>query len=75
MEDLPGFCSVSLMMDRETTAGGQSAVTYDSRADMVAANEQATALRKEFIRSVGMEITEMVEFDLVLAHLRVPEMV
>ena len=74
MEELIGFCSVSHMIDRETGRSA-TAVTYDSRADMMAANEQAKALREEFTRGVGMEITGIAEFDLVLAHLRVPEMV
>jgi hypothetical protein len=74
MEELPGFCSVSHMIDRETGRSA-TAVTYDSRADMVAAHDQAKALREEFAGAVGMEITGMAEFDLVLAHLRVPEMV
>jgi hypothetical protein len=74
MEELPGFCAVSHMIDRETGRSA-TAVTYDSRADMMSANEQARALREEFTRGVGMEITGIAEFDLVLAHLRVPEMV
>ena len=74
MEELPGFCAVSHMINRETGRSA-TAVTYDSRADMLAANEQAKALREEFTRGVGMEITGIAEFDLVLAHLRVPEMV
>jgi len=74
MEQLPGFCSVSMMLDRD---GGQSAtaVIYDDHASMMAANSQAVALRQEFAETAGMEITEVAEFDLVLAHLRVPEMV
>ena len=74
MEELPGFCAVSHMIDRETGRSA-TAVTYDSKADMMAANEQAKALREEFTRGVGMEILGIAEFDLVLAHLRVPEMV
>jgi quinol monooxygenase YgiN len=73
MEELPGFCAVSVMINRDTGRSA-TAVTYDSRADMLRANEQATALREEFVRAIGMEITDMAEFDLVLAHLRVPEM-
>jgi hypothetical protein len=74
MEDLPGFCSVSVMIDRETGRSATS-VTYDSRQDMVAATDSATALRTDFARSIGMRITAMTEFDLALSHLRVPEMV
>ena len=74
MEELPGFCAVNCMIDRETGRSA-TAVTYDSRADMTAANEQAAALREEFAGGVGMEITGVAEFDLVLAHLRVPSTV
>ena len=74
MEELPGFCAVSHMIDRETGRSA-TAVTYDSKADMMTANDQAKALREEFSSGVGMEIIGIAEFDLVLAHLRVPEMV
>jgi hypothetical protein len=75
MEDqLTGFCAVSHMINRDT-GHSATAVTYDSREDMRRANERATALREEFVRAIGMEITDMAEFDLVLAHLRVPETV
>jgi quinol monooxygenase YgiN len=73
-EQLTGFCSVSHMINRDTGRSATS-VTYDSREDMMRANERATALREEFVRAIGMEITDMAEFDLVVAHLRVPEMV
>ena len=73
MEELPGFCAVSHMIDRETGRSA-TAVTYDSKADMLAANEQAKALREEFTSGVGMQIIGIAEFDLALAHLRVPEM-
>ena len=73
MEELPGFCSISCMIDRETGRTAAS-VTYDSPADMERAAAQAKALREEFAGGVGMQITEMQEFDLALAHLRVPEM-
>ena len=74
IEELPGFCSLSLMLDRDNGRWA-TAVTYDSRHDMDVASEQAAALRNEFVRSVGMEITDITEFELVVAHLRVPEMV
>jgi heme-degrading monooxygenase HmoA len=74
MEDLPGFCSVSLMIDRETGRTA-AAVVYESRAAMKAATTMAQPMREEFARQMGSEITEVAEFDLALAHLRVPETV
>jgi hypothetical protein len=74
MEELPGFCSVSVMVDR-TSGTSATAVTYESRDAMDAAREQAAAMRREFAGAMGMEITDVGAFDLVLAHLRVPETV
>ena len=73
LEELPGCCSVSVMIDRSS---GRSVVTttYDSPQDMVAARERAAAMREEFTQQMNRTITEVAEFDLVLAHLRVPEM-
>jgi heme-degrading monooxygenase HmoA len=74
LEELPGFCSVSMLVDRET-ARAVSSTVYESRDAMERASEHAMPLREEFARSMGAEITEVAEFDLVLAHLRVPETV
>ena len=74
MEELPGFCSVSVMVDRASGTSA-TAVTYESREAMDAAREQAVVLRKEFTDAMGMEVTDIAAFDLVLAHLRVPETV
>jgi hypothetical protein len=74
LEELPGFCSVSMMVDRET-ARAVSSTVYESRDAMERASEHAMPLRAEFVRSMGGEITDVGEFDLVLAHLRVPETV
>ena len=74
MEDLPGFASCNMMVNR---AGGRTAlaITYDSADTMRQANDRAMALRREGSATMGMEIDEVAEFDLVLAHLRVPETV
>ena len=73
MDELPGFCSVSLMVDR-MTGKASAAVTYESREAMQRAREQAQAMRDEFASATGGRITEVAEFELVIAHLRVPEM-
>jgi quinol monooxygenase YgiN len=74
MEADPGFCSVSMMINRQS-GRGTTCITYESRAAMAAAQEGATARREEFLRSMGREATEGADFDVVLAHLRVPETV
>ena len=73
LDDLPGFCSVSLLVDRGSLRG-VAAVTYEDRAAMERAREQGAALREEVNRAMGSTITEVAEFDLAVAHLRVPEM-
>jgi heme-degrading monooxygenase HmoA len=72
LEELPGFCSVSVLMDRAT---GFSATTviYDSREDMQRGQDVAQAMREEFGEAMGVRITEVADFDLALHHLRVPE--
>jgi hypothetical protein len=74
MEELPGFASCNMMVDRRS---GRTAlaVTYDSADAMQRASDRAAALRRETPTTMGMEIDEVAEFDLVLAHLRVPETV
>ena len=74
VEELPGFCSVSVMVDRDR-GRVVTAVGYDHRDAMNVAQERGMALRHEFNSQMGLEATEVAEFDLVLAHLRVPETV
>ncbi|ADB75001.1 hypothetical protein [Geodermatophilus obscurus] len=73
LEDLPGFCSVSLLVDR-LGSRAVAAVTYEDRAALERTREQGAALREEFSRAMGSTITEVAEFDLAMAHLHVPEM-
>ena len=73
-EETPGFCSNSLMVDRRDGRCA-SAVVFDSREAMSHTRDQFTTLREEFANRMGMEILEVAEFDLALAHLRVPETV
>jgi heme-degrading monooxygenase HmoA len=72
--DLPGFCSVSLLVDDET---GRCAVTtvYEDRQTMNRAKGHAQAMREEFATHLGMHVTDVAEYDVALAHLRVPETV
>ncbi len=73
MEELPGFCSVSLVLDRGRGEAA-SAVTFDSREAMERSRDDAVRMRDTFVSAMEVSITDVAEFDLVLAHLRVPEM-
>jgi hypothetical protein len=42
---------------------------------MYGATEGARPMREEFSRQMAIDITEVAEFDVALAHLRVPETV
>ena len=50
-------------------------VAFESRAAMDATREQAWTIRESGAREAGVDITDVVEFELVLAHLRLPELV
>jgi quinol monooxygenase YgiN len=73
IQEYEGFCSASLMVDH---AGGYlvSSVTFDGLDSMAGTREQAMALRDRATGEIGGEIVDVGEFELVLAHLRVPEM-
>jgi hypothetical protein len=73
-EETPGFCSNSLMVNRNDGRCA-SAVVFDGHEAMARTRDQFTTLREEFATRMAMEIVEVAEFDLALAHLRVPETV
>jgi quinol monooxygenase YgiN len=73
-EETPGFCSNSLLVDRRDGRCA-SAVVFESREAMTRTRDQFTTLREEFVARMGMDIVEVAEFDVALAHLRVPETV
>jgi hypothetical protein len=51
-----------------------SSTTFDSREAMERNADQAKELRNARTRELGADILDVAEFDLALAHLRVPEM-
>jgi quinol monooxygenase YgiN len=73
IEELEGFCSASLMVDRESGRAVSSA-TFDSVDAMERNRDKARSLRTERLRDLGAEQLDVCEFELALAHLRVPEM-
>ena len=73
LEEFEGFCSASMLVNR-STGRVLATVAYDSRAALEAATERADALRERTTTEMGAAIQAVEEFDLVLAHLHVPEM-
>ncbi len=73
MQEMEGFCSASLMIDRESGIA-VSSVTYDDSAAMERTRDEADSLRLTGAREAGVEVLDVCEFELALAHLHVPEM-
>lgn len=74
METIDGFCSASLLVNR-ATGRACSTTTYDSRSAMEASRERAWTIRDAGVRDAGVDVVDVVEGELALAHLRLPELV
>jgi heme-degrading monooxygenase HmoA len=74
LEELDGFCSCSLLVDR---ASGRcvAATTMDSADAMEQNKDQFDRIRATGSQEARAEVLEECDFELALAHLRVPEMV
>ena len=73
LEELEGFCSASLMLDRASGRAVASA-SFDSAEAMDRNRPQGDSLRDATTEQAGAEVLDECEFELALAHLRVPEM-
>lgn len=74
IEDLDGFCSASLLINREAGRACNT-ITFDSREAMDASRERSWAIRETGVREAGVDVLDVGEFELALAHLRLPELV
>lgn len=73
VDELDGFCSISLFVDR-TTGMACVTATYDDLAALEASRGTASSLRTQVTAEVpGARMLEVEEFELSLAHLHVPE--
>lgn len=73
LEDLAGFCSASLLVDR-ASGRAVSSVTYDTEEAMELNREAAASMRSATAKDAGAEMLDVCEFELALAHLHVPEL-
>ncbi|SDK49027.1 hypothetical protein SAMN05428985_104220 [Nocardioides sp. YR527] len=73
LEQTPGFCSASLLLNRSTGLGCAT-TAWETRAAMEASRSATDEMRKRAASDAGGEIVDVHEFDLAYAHLHVPEM-
>lgn len=73
LEQTDGFCSASLLVDRSAGLGCATTV-WETRAAMEASRSAADDMRSRTASDAHGEIVDVREFDLVHAHLHVPEM-
>jgi hypothetical protein len=73
IREFEGFCSASLMVDRSSGCA-VSSVTFDSQEAMRRTRRLAAVVREGAAGEASGEVLEVAEFELVLAHLQVPEM-
>lgn len=74
IEDLPGFCSASLLVNRAQARTAVS-VAYDDRTALEQSRDAGAAVRDEATQRTDADVIEVAEFDLVIARLHVPETV
>lgn len=74
IEELPGFSSTSLLVDRSS---GMSALAtiYDSRHALEQNRTAAAGLRERILDRLEAQLVDVAEMEVALAHLRVPETV
>ena len=73
LEQTPGFCSASLLVNR-TPGLGCATTAWETRAAMEASRSAANDMRRRAATDAGGQIVDVHEFDLAYAHLHVPEM-
>jgi hypothetical protein len=75
LEELDGFCSASLLVDHPACRRAVSCSTFDSIGAMAHNRDRASELRSRRVRDLGAEVIDVAEFELAIAHLRVPELI
>ena len=74
LEELEGFCSASLLVDR-ASGRGVAAATFDNAEAMERNKDQLDRMRATGSQQANAEVLDQCDFELTVAHLRVPELV
>ena len=74
LEELDGFCSASMLINRET-GRGVGTVIFDGREQLEGSRDSAAKIRERATSEMGATVRDVAEFEVAFAHLHVPEMV
>ncbi|WP_277207851.1 antibiotic biosynthesis monooxygenase [Isoptericola croceus] len=74
IQEWSGFCSASLMVDREAGRIVGTAA-FDSREALEATRDAAAGMRGRVVSELGATVDDVEEMEIAFAHLHVPEMV
>lgn len=74
IQEMEGFVSASLLVDR-VAGRGVTSVAYASRAALEGSRDKADYLRGTSTNEAQVEFLDVDEYELVFAHLHVPELV
>ena len=73
IEGLDGFCSASLLVDR-ATGRGVAAATFDTTEALERNKDELERIKSTGSQEANAEVLDQCDFELAVAHLRVPEM-
>jgi len=73
LEELEGFCSGSLLVDR-ASGRGVAAATFDNAEAIERNKDELDKLKATGSQEANAEVLDQGDFELAVAHLRVPEM-
>jgi quinol monooxygenase YgiN len=74
LEALDGFCSASLLVDR-ASGRGVAVASFDSAEALKGNRDQLAGIKASGSREARADVFDECDFELAIAHLRVPEMV
>ena len=73
LEELDGFCSGSLLVDR-ASGRGVAAASFDNAEAMERNKDALDTIKATGNQEANAEVLDQCDFELAVAHLRVPQM-